>query len=304
MGVLEENRDFSVLVGFATGIAVDNKILIGEIDGIENWLVAHPSIRDYLPFSELVDFVARARSQGLDDALGEDICDWCRQYVKHNQDCWDSSDAIRYLHGVLQGISADGIISVAEMEGLRRWLKEYDLYRDCWPFGPARELVEKVLDDGRIDDDEHKEVIEFCRQFSGATNSMVPVEDEIWGGGNPNDSSSIDMICENNPTVQFQDKLFCFTGLAATGQRKVLESAVQTLGGTSIKNVRFALDYLVIGHMSSPMWKYSSYGTKVERVLEDRGYGAKTSFIREADFVRSARKIHPEILPLASEFQD
>jgi len=303
MGVLEANRDLGVLAGFAAGILADGRVTAGEIDGIENWLAAHPALVRYLPYSELAGFVGASRAQGLDGSLAEDIGDWCRQYLRQSETCWDSAGAVRRLHGVLQGISADSVVTVAEMEGMRRWLDDYRAYKDCWPFGPARELVEMVLADGRIDEVEHRTIIEFCRQFSGALNTASSLEDEIWGGGGAAETSSIDMICDREPDVSFGGKLFCFTGVAATGQRKVLEAAVEALGGTPIKNVRFALDYLVIGHMSSPMWKYSSYGTKIEAVLGDRRSGAVTRFIKEIDFVRCARQYSPDILPLAKEFQ-
>ena len=50
------------------------------------------------------------------------------------------------------------------------------------------------------------------------------------------------------------------------------------------------LDYLVIGSISQKAWAYSTYGRKIETVLNHRRHGAETQIIHEHDFVAAVEK--------------
>ena len=48
---------------------------------------------------------------------------------------------------------------------------------------------------------------------------------------------------------------------------------VRKLDGIPKNNAVAQLDYLVVGAQSSPCWAYSTYGRKIEAVIENREKG-------------------------------
>lgn len=305
MGLIEEKRAIQMLRGLAAGISIDYRITEKEIDGLDEWLVVHSGLRWRYPFRELAQLVERVRTDGLDDDLQQTILDWCGQLVDDaGVRCHCETEAIRRLHGILHGISMDGVVSLQEMVDLRDWLLDYDAFKECWPFSSVHELVERVLGDNCIDEAEQAEILAFCEQFAVKLPEFDITHDATWRKTLSFSVSSIHSVCEPNPIVRFIGRSFCFTGKAATGLRKDLESAVKTLGGDPVPSTTPSLDYLVIGQLSSPLWAYSTYGRKVENVIKAWGGGSRTLIIKEKDFVNSAKSMKPDVLPSNPEFTE
>lgn len=96
-------------------------------------------------------------------------------------------------------------------------------------------------------------------------------------------------LCDNKCTIQFKGRKFCFTGPARTGSRKELKKIVSETGGASSDRVVRHLDYLVIGAQSSPCWAYSTYGRKIEQVINYRKKGDNITILHEDDFIEQAK---------------
>lgn len=101
----------------------------------------------------------------------------------------------------------------------------------------------------------------------------------------------VDQKCD----IRFERSSFCFTGPAETGPRRKLHEITRKLDGRPVDRVIESLDYLVIGAQSSPCWAYSTYGRKIEKVIENRKKGVTTNILHENDFVSQAKKEKPAI---------
>ncbi len=93
-------------------------------------------------------------------------------------------------------------------------------------------------------------------------------------------------LCDRNAKIEFPKKSFCFTGPARTGPRRKLHDMVASQQGFAYDRVIQGLDYLVIGAQSSPCWAYSTYGRKIEQVLESRRKGNMTVILHEDDLLK------------------
>jgi hypothetical protein len=69
----------------------------------------------------------------------------------------------------------------------------------------------------------------------------------------------------------------------------MLENMLRDLNGFPADRVTQTLDFLVIGDKSSPAWVYSTYGRKVEAVIENQKNGYKTTIISEETFLKQAK---------------
>lgn len=101
---------------------------------------------------------------------------------------------------------------------------------------------------------------------------------------------ALESICETEPNIEFRGKTFCFTGNTVTGRRSALSKAARALGATVKKSVSKDLDYLVIGTLKSPLWRYSTYGRKIERTMANKKQGGRTQIIHEAAFSEAVKR--------------
>ena len=90
------------------------------------------------------------------------------------------------------------------------------------------------------------------------------------------------------PDLIFKNKSFCFTGKLAELKRTQAERETRARGGIVINIVNENLDYLIIGSIPSPGWKYGDFGTKIQKAKELYGInGKRPLLIPESDFIES-----------------
>lgn len=87
--------------------------------------------------------------------------------------------------------------------------------------------------------------------------------------------------------IEFNGKSFCFTGLLSQLKRTHAEREVRERLGLTQKNVNPSLNYLVIGSVPSPAWKYGNYGNKIEQAISFQEDGSKINVISEHDFMEA-----------------
>lgn len=61
-----------------------------------------------------------------------------------------------FLHGIFEGILASGDINTYEVYRLNQWLEKNEHLRDHASFQELFELVHRVLEDQKVDDEEAK----------------------------------------------------------------------------------------------------------------------------------------------------
>lgn len=77
--------------------------------------------------------------------------------------------AINTLRGLVAGISSDGGASPAEMNELAHWCELHSHLRDRHPFSELLPVVENACSDGIITDDEAKDILWLCSNFTDSS---------------------------------------------------------------------------------------------------------------------------------------
>ncbi len=92
--------------------------------------------------------------------------------------------------------------------------------------------------------------------------------------------------------IVFRDKSFCFTGTLAELKRSDAEKEVRSREGLTSDIVNEHLDFLVIGSIPSPNWKFGDYGSKINKAkgLSKKG---KLKIIPESLFMTALAAIPP-----------
>lgn len=177
------------------------------------------------------------------------------------------------LIGIAKGITADDILTDAELSMLVHWLVAnreitYDpivasLYR----------RVETMLADGHFDDEERAELLSILKDFGSHSIEAGEVM-----------RSTALPFTEPLPLLGFAGWRYCFTGAFNYGTRAQCEAAVVERGavaGTLTKQT----DTLVVGVYGTESWLHSAYGLKVIKAAGMRDGGHHITIVSETHWV-------------------
>lgn len=278
----ELDKSLNILEGILTGIGIDRKFNFDELEELRQWCEAHEELSGTLPFSELLPLIQQSLE---DDTLTEeennDILWLCEKY-KNDTRFFDILTAdIQQLHGIMHGIIADNQITEEEVIGLRTWLYDNEHLTGRYPYDELSTLLMEILKDGIVTPEESNRLKCFFSEFVRPEEAYVIDIDEI---NELKKYITIGGICATCPTIEFQERTFCFTGASSKTTRNGFENIVTSLGGTFKNNVSSKTHYLVIGNEGNPCWAYSCYGRKVEAAVELRKDGHGLVIVHENDF--------------------
>jgi len=168
------------------------------------------------------------------------------------------------LIGLAKGVLADGVVSKVEAEFVLSWLETNRAARTFWPAKVLYPRLVAILADGILDHDEEQELLALIQQCVGGN---APAQGEA-------SMSTALPITRPEPTIDFTDRAFCFTGKFYSGTRTWCEEQVVTRGAR-VGAITKDLSYLVIGEVGSRDWIHSTHGRKIEKAVDykERGHG-------------------------------
>ena len=193
---------------------------------------------------------------------------------------------ISELIGLCKGVLADAVINYQEAFFILQWLEEHPIVVDIWPANVLYQSLDNMLEDGVLDSDEEKDLLDL---LLGITGVPVRVElAEVTEDGVVLDSmertlntSATLPVHEPESGLIFQDKNFVMTGKFVFGPRGECEAAVRERGGSTQKGVTKTTNYLVVGEIGSADWAHSSFGRKIEKAVYMRDEGHDIYIVRE-----------------------
>ncbi len=272
-------RAMHSLEGLLNGIAIDSKITLEEVKVIKSWLEENQDVLGRDPFIELKSLIDKSLVDGfIDENEKKDILWFCEKFTSKDNYFSAITSNLQRLHGILGGIISDNIIEKKELDGLKIWLDDHHELKTCWPFDEINNLVSSVLEDGKIDEQEHEALLSFFGEFFNFSSQF---ENE---SKTSNKLGVISGICTSDPKINFDKRSFCLTGSSKRETRENIESNIINLGGNFSETLDKDTDYLVIGANGSPCWTYACYGRKVEQAVEMQARKSKVQIIHENDF--------------------
>ena len=75
-------------------------------------------------------------------------------------------------------------------------------------------------------------------------------------------------LYDKDPSIYFEDRVFCFTGEFEFGSKRLCQEAIENLGGIYSENMTQDVNYLVVGKEGSKDWKYGNWGTKISKASD------------------------------------
>lgn len=189
-----------------------------------------------------------------------------------------SADA---LIGLSAGIAADGQINQQEAEFLENWISTNLAQLDDPVINLLYRRLSDMLADGVLDAEEASELLSTLRSFAGLSAAKPRAADNAFT------SPASLPLCIPAPELEWNGRLFVFTGVMAYGPRKDCEALVTSRGGQIGPSVSKKIHYLVIGTVGNEQWLHSTYGTKIKKAVELREAGAQISIVSEGHWQKA-----------------
>jgi len=272
------DKSINTLLGILEGVTLDQIVSTREKESIREWLEENRELQGLHPYNEITPLLQEVMAAGIVSLnQKEDLCWMCKNLL--SSEYYDGVTAdMQRLQGLLAGIIADGIITVPELRGLAKWQEFNSQLARCWPYDEITSLITKILQDGKIDAEEHALFSRFISEFVSPGSFILDRERP-----RPN-TPNITGICAVCPEISFEGHLFCFTGECEKFPRVELFAKVVALGGNVTDSLRRDVDYLVVCTAGNPCYAYCCYGRKVERAMDLRRRGSPVMLVHESDF--------------------
>lgn len=282
----EIHKAVNSLIGIIEGIKLDLTVNSSEMAEIINWCNLQRPFQNNFPFYEIlpvIDLALEDNVLSIDEI--EDILWLCKNSID-NKDKFKSyfdvtTSSIQQLHGILHGVMADNKLDDSEIHALMYWMEERDFLKGTYPFDEIYALLTSTLEDGIITEDEKNLLRGFFGHFVDTRSSYNINQIELEELRN---TYSVTGICAVNPSINFENSVFSFTGTSAKGTRKEIADIINSSGGIFNNSITKKTEYLIIGGEGNPCWAFSCYGRKVEKAVELRKQGQKIIMVHEEDF--------------------
>lgn len=251
------------LFGVLTGIAADRQLTDGEILFLDAWLRDQAYLRGDPDVVDLIDAIGDVLADGIVTheerkdllRLVKDVLEFRDEFVYFEDEV---KTQLNIAMGIFGGISADTALTDGEIRFLKRWLKEADLLQSHWPVSTVFDVIKRALKGGVITELERAQILQTIEDVIGGNIK----EDGIASG------KSTKLPLHDVDCIEFDGRVFCFTGTMTHGSRKQCESLTIEKGGVVIKGVTKKLDYLVLGPIASRDWIHTSFGRKIQKAMQ------------------------------------
>lgn len=113
------------------------------------------------------------------------------------------------LVGLARGITADDVVSTAEVDMLKSWLAINDAITREPVLRDLALRIDEILSDGTVEPEECRDLLEILKGLCG---SSAP--------GELLKSTTLP-VCKPPPSLTFEGRAYCFTGTFNFGKRKL-----------------------------------------------------------------------------------
>ncbi|MDP1579984.1 MAG: BRCT domain-containing protein [Candidatus Didemnitutus sp.] len=183
----------------------------------------------------------------------------------------DSASA--FVYGLCVGLNLDRKITEAEARAFLEFLRHEPSLLDSQFLTGQKAAIQKLLDKKELYRSDSERVAEIVFTTLGTSKKE---QDAI-------DAPSLQFDAPMKGTIGFEGAKMVFTGEFNIGRHTAEEIAL-SLGAELLASTQLDSDYVVVGSIPSPAWKFGKFGTKVLRALELKQRGASVQIISEETF--------------------
>lgn len=147
-------------------VFLDGRVTREEILQLKGWCNHYEHLAKEKPFSDFFSEIKRILQDGV--VTAEEILDMKVILSKYRKFFINPDTKIadlNFLQGICYGIIADGEVNKHEVYMLKNWLEENEHLSKEEPFSKFHKIITRVLEDGKVDHKESKELKELFTRF-------------------------------------------------------------------------------------------------------------------------------------------
>lgn len=283
----ELDRSIHLLEGILKGVGFDQRIDSKEIDELNHWLSLHNEFSSHYPYTVLIPLLSTALADKIiTDEEKEDILWFCEKVSTENFFFDKVFSDLQRLQGIIHGILSDKIVCDEEIYSLEHWLKEHLHLKTHYPYDELVTIIDGILEDQIITERERQTLERYFIEF--IDNKLISAYSEeelslIRG------RMTIGAVCAKEPTIEFKNKTFSFTGEISKRDKESYINFIQSMGGHYTPVISNKVDYLVVNDASALLWAFEPFGRKIDQALKLRAEGESLVILSKRDFIACIR---------------
>ncbi len=244
------------LYGMIRVIMFEEYITEAQFKLFEQWYEKNRCYNQYLIFHKISLELKRILDKGYMDATDKKALIDTVDFVSVSSIYSKKTLKIQVLQGIIKTITADNKVTLDELTNLKRWLLRNTFLSGSYPYDKILQITNNMLNQGFMTSDEQENI-------SNKLNDLL----------NP--------IKNTDEEFTLNKKTFCLSGEFKHGNKEELIKLLEKEGAIAKTSVSGKVDYLFVGDLGSPAWKYGNIGGKIVKAQKLQDNGGKIKIISE-----------------------
>lgn len=271
------NREkaLSNLIGILRGIDADKTLNKDEINYLSCWLDNQSDFTKDGDFIAIEDTIFDILDDGI--VTSEEL-EYLQQLIRdvssYALEGKSFEALVNQCIGFIQGISCDNKLNDQEILKLLSYLESVPSLETNSIIKLVITKLKNITEDGIISETEREDLLTLLKQVTGQQFLETGLAD----------SSPFEFISSELPFLSIKNLNVCFTGTFNNFSRSDLKGVAEKHGANVLKGITKKLNLLVIGGEVTKSWRFSSFGRKIEKVIEYKEKGIEIYIIDERNW--------------------
>lgn len=249
------------LYGMVRVILFEEYITEAQFSLLEEWYTENKQYNQYLIFHKislvLKEIMNKGYLTGMDKKELVDIVD----FVPISSIYSKKTLKTQVLQGIIKIITVDDKVTMEELSHLMDWLKRNTSLKGTYPYDKIYKITENVLETAVMDYNQQKEISDIFKDL-------------------------INPIKDTNEMFSLNGKSFALSGEFVHGTKEQIIKLLEKYDCTYKSSISGKVDYLFVGDLGSPAWKYGSIGGKIVKAQKLQDKGGKIRIISEKNLFK------------------
>lgn len=244
------------LYGMIRVILFEEYITEAQFALFEEWYLTNKKYNQYLIFHKislvLKEIMDKGHMTGMDKKALVDTVD----FVPISSIYSKKTLKTQVLQGIIKTITADDKVTLDELTHLNNWLNRNNSLKGTYPYDKILKITNDILETGVINDNRQREISNIFKEL-------------------------INPIKITNEKFSLKGKIFSLSGEFEHGSKEEIIRMLEKEECTYKSSVSGKVDYLFVGDLGSPAWKYGNIGGKIVKAQKLQDNGGKIKIISE-----------------------
>lgn len=249
------------LYGMLRVVLFEEYITEAQFKLFENWYEINRQYSQYLIFHKINLELKKILDKGHMDAYDKKELVNVVEFVSVSSIYSKKTLKVQVLQGIIRAITADGKVTLEELTNLKRWLLRNTSLSGSYPYDKILKITNIMLKQGFITFEEQENVSKQLQDL------ITPIK-----------NTDEKFILEN--------KVFCLSGEFKHGSKEKITYLLEKEGAIAKSSISRKVDYLFVGDLGSPAWKYGNIGGKIVKAQKLQDDGGKIKIISETNLFK------------------